>query len=126
MTDGGSKSRNRRSPSSAEAECSEMSAERAPDRDKNRRLWSNASTKSTGSSESGESSKGSSSHTTISVAMVDGFAFFALAIQDNLRAKMKKLKRGGDVSDQLFFSKQRREGRMEGRREGVPQVFLLL
>jgi hypothetical protein len=39
---------------------------------------------------------------------------------------MKKLKRGGDVSDQLFFSKQRREGRMEGRREGVPQVFLLL
>jgi hypothetical protein len=40
--------------------------------------------------------------------MVDGFAFFALAIQDNLRAKMKKLKRGGDVSDQLLFSELRK------------------
>ena len=48
-----------------------------------------------GSSESGESSKGSSSHTTNSVAMVDGFALFALAIQDNLRAKLTKLKSGG-------------------------------
>ena len=108
MNDGGSNSRNRRSPSSAEADCSEMSAERAPDRAENGRLRSNASTKSTGSSESGESSKGSSSHTTISVAMVDGFAFFALAIQDNLRAKMKKLKRGRDVSDQLLFSELRK------------------
>ena len=62
-----------------------------------------------GSSESGESSKGSSSHTTNSVAMVDGFALFALAIQDNLRAKLTKLKSGGgEVSDQSLFSELRK------------------
>mmetsp|Transcript_104931 Transcript_104931/g.168977 ORF Transcript_104931/g.168977 Transcript_104931/m.168977 type:complete len:135 (+) Transcript_104931:384-788(+) len=58
-----------------------------------------------GSSESGESSQGSSSHTTNSVAMVDGFALFALAIQDNLRAQLTKLQSGGgEVLDQSLFS----------------------
>ena len=63
---------------------------------------------SAGSSESGESSKGSSSRTNDSTAMVDGFALFALAIQDNLRAKLKKLKSGGDVSDKSLFSELRK------------------
>jgi hypothetical protein len=63
---------------------------------------------SAGSSESGESSKGSSSRTNDSTAMVDGFALFALAIQDNLRAKLKKLKSGGDISDKSLFSELRK------------------
>ena len=82
--------------------------EKSREKGRERHSRSKNAENSAGSSESGESSKGSSSRTNDSTAMVDGFALFALAIQDNLRAKLKKLKSGGDVSDKSLFSELRK------------------
>ena len=71
------------------------------------------------SSESGESSKGSSSHTGSSRTtdtMVDGFALFALAIQENLRAKLKKKERA-EISDQALFGELRKLWREMGEEQ---------
>jgi len=61
---------------------------------------SKAST-SAGSSESGDSQSKSS-------ALVDGFALFALAIQDHLRSKLKAAAGAGDVQDEMVYKELRR------------------
>lgn len=116
MGGGGPHSRRRNGTSADRAERPKVRADRSErgqergerDKSRTRHTRSQASSNSAGSSESGESSKGSSSRTTNSVEMVDGFALFVLAIQDNLRAKLKKAKSGGHVSDQSLFSELRR------------------
>ena len=113
MGSGGPHSRRRSSSGADRAERPKARTERGQergerDKSRGRHTRSQGSSNSAGSSESGESSKGSSSHTTNSGGMVDGFALFVLAIQDNLRTKLKKAKSGGHVSDQSLFSELRR------------------